>query len=277
MKILTKVRMEPGTPKYLYHYTDSAGIIGILTNKKIWLSNLYFMNDSSELELTKKLFTESIIEQNIITNKDRQSKFLSYINDYFYFRICSFSLCENGDLLNQWQGYSGGVNGYSIGFKTYELKKIETVSHRLYKCIYENKEQKELINQKIAELDIDKINDISEDDIWHFSIDTSVKMISYAPIIKNENFKVEEEWRFIIKEFDEADTNYKFRSSSGILPYYELDITKNIGKLIDHFYIGPCTDKIKTKHGLKELLRKSGYKNPDSMIRISNIPYRGKS
>lgn len=33
----------------LYHYTDSAALIGILEHKKLWLNDVNFMNDSNEL------------------------------------------------------------------------------------------------------------------------------------------------------------------------------------------------------------------------------------
>ncbi|MFZ5645802.1 MAG: hypothetical protein ACOY46_19775 [Bacillota bacterium] len=36
--------------EYLYHYTNIDGLIGIFDKHKIWCSNIYFMNDKSEIE-----------------------------------------------------------------------------------------------------------------------------------------------------------------------------------------------------------------------------------
>jgi len=264
-------------PKYLYHYTNAEGLIGIFEKKKIWASNLYFMNDSSELELTKTLFTEVIKKQNRIPNKEQERLFLSYINQYFRFKICSFSLCEEGNLLSQWQGYADHINGYSIGFKVDELKKHETVTKRLYKCIYDRKLQEAIINEFIDEIEIDKLLKVDGLHGWMKAINTTIKMLKYAPIIKNYHFESEREWRLVIKEFDNDDENYKFRSRNGILPYYEIDISSNFYKLIDHIYIGPCTDSLRTQIGLVELLEKYKFSNIEKIIRVSEIPYRGKS
>lgn len=265
------------TPQYLYHYTNADGLIGILDKKKIWATNLYFMNDTSELELTKSIFSEIIKRQNIISNKEHEQIYLSYINKYFRFKICSFSLSEDGNLLNQWQGYSNHINGYSIGFKTTELKKHENVSQRLYKCIYDRDVQEKIISELIEELKINDSLNTNSIESWMKAIDTTIRMVKYAPIIKNYHFLIENEWRFIVKEFESNDKNYKFRSRNGILPYYEIDISKNIHDLIDHIYIGPCTDSIKTQIGLVEILEKYEFKNIEKMVKVSTIPYRGKS
>ena len=34
---------------FLYHYTSQRGLLGILENKKIWATNIHYLNDSAEL------------------------------------------------------------------------------------------------------------------------------------------------------------------------------------------------------------------------------------
>ena len=46
----------------IYHYTSVDGIIGILKNKELWFTNIYFLNDNQELFYTYKLINEVVKE-----------------------------------------------------------------------------------------------------------------------------------------------------------------------------------------------------------------------
>src|SRR5688572_11515034 len=39
------------TPDLLFHYTTSAGLVGIIESGKIWTSKISYMNDTSEVQL----------------------------------------------------------------------------------------------------------------------------------------------------------------------------------------------------------------------------------
>ena len=43
------LRANPNLPKTVYHYTDAAGLIGILKNRQIWATHVTYLNDASEL------------------------------------------------------------------------------------------------------------------------------------------------------------------------------------------------------------------------------------
>lgn len=51
-------------PKHLYHYTSQTGLLGILQTKKLWMTNILYLNDSSEfthtLDLVKSELTKRI-------------------------------------------------------------------------------------------------------------------------------------------------------------------------------------------------------------------------
>ena len=48
-------RHHEQVPHVLYHYTSADGLIGILSSKSIWLTDLRYMNDLSELQYSKAL------------------------------------------------------------------------------------------------------------------------------------------------------------------------------------------------------------------------------
>lgn len=45
-------------PKELYHYTSPKALKGILKSNKLWFSNIYFLNDKSEMKYTYLLILE---------------------------------------------------------------------------------------------------------------------------------------------------------------------------------------------------------------------------
>ena len=40
--------VAPGDPALVYHYTDTRGLLGIVTDKVLWASDVWFMNDTRE-------------------------------------------------------------------------------------------------------------------------------------------------------------------------------------------------------------------------------------
>lgn len=141
-------------PPVLYHYTDAAGLHGILgpgkgplevafpdedskfrhqgdnnvyTNGKAALfraTDIRYMNDSLELIFGARIVSERMIraaEEH--ANPALASTFAEIAEAFdpgrifdWPFRCFAVCFCGDGDLLSQWRGYAGGVGGYSIGF-----------------------------------------------------------------------------------------------------------------------------------------------------------------
>jgi hypothetical protein len=131
------------TPAKLYHYTDSAGLKGIVDSKSIWLTHFRYTNDASEVtygikraiehieglisiaddELTKHTVNEllsgrvsSVKPSDVLLSaalKTLGTANIEMATRYQFFVAC-FS--EHGDQLSQWRAYSNLVSGYAIGF-----------------------------------------------------------------------------------------------------------------------------------------------------------------
>jgi hypothetical protein len=108
-------------PNCLYHYTSAAGLIGILSSRSIWLTDLRFMNDFSELQYSQQVISQCI-ENKLRTQglNDAQIEFLSRISRHYSpydtgSAIYSASFCESGNILSQWRAYRGQGGGYSLG------------------------------------------------------------------------------------------------------------------------------------------------------------------
>jgi len=120
--------------KPLYHYTSQKGLLGILNDNKLWMTNILFLNDSSEftysLNLVKsevgkreKLLPSlrgvgevgtsiNVQEESIIIKKNQTFQIIkemcesySDINEDRKFRSYVFSLSQREDDLSQWRSY----------------------------------------------------------------------------------------------------------------------------------------------------------------------------
>jgi len=48
------VRVRWSVPELLYHYTDSAGLQGILESRTLWATDIRYLNDETEASLRKR-------------------------------------------------------------------------------------------------------------------------------------------------------------------------------------------------------------------------------
>jgi hypothetical protein len=105
----------------LYHYTDAAGLKGIIENEEIWFTSYTHLNDPSEVSFGIAVAIELLNE--IGQGSDPRIKmFCDMVIDLFThenmkstFGIFIASLSRNGDDLGQWRGYGDNGRGFSLG------------------------------------------------------------------------------------------------------------------------------------------------------------------
>jgi len=107
-------------PDAVHHYTDAAGLLGIIDTGTIWATDYRFLNDSSELRYVFRL-ASSLAEETLRQQRHGPlgQAFLEYIatnsppyTDTVYY-LCCFSEVDNS--LSQWRAY-GGLQGFSLTF-----------------------------------------------------------------------------------------------------------------------------------------------------------------
>lgn len=144
----------PKTP--LYHYTDSAGLLGILANPEkftgaprgmtfgtLWATDANYLNDSEEVTYGSEILAEELEKQAEIPRQTlavatklrelavdvRENRFDMTWHEQAQQAVPYVAcLCEDGDLLSQWRGYGDGGGGYAIGFAPATLGKFYTVN-----------------------------------------------------------------------------------------------------------------------------------------------------
>lgn len=296
-------------PDILYHYTTQSGLLGIIEDKSIRATDIFYLNDSTEYTYAFDLMHEKIKElienlpskdlppaigSNKINKKDISQikhKILETIQDllkslwkvkengYFDIFICSFS--KHPDQLSQWRGYCPNGNGLCIGFNTEKLKDLMTIKgFALVKCIYKKEEQIKIIDsiftdslKKLKSKFDEKGETISDKEIEDLEWDTVYRLIEAAPKFKDISFEDEEEWRFHkMLEPDDKDIRYR-EGLSMITPYIDIHLSNEETNLpIERLIVGPTPHIDLSASSAKSMLRNKNLK--DCEITPLKIPYR---
>lgn len=104
----------------LHHYTNAAGLQGILASGHIWLSDTFRMNDPSEVEHGFSIATERLSNCATATRPETEyfargfEAFLSQggVKASGHFFSASFS--GDGDDLGQWRAYGDNGRGFAL-------------------------------------------------------------------------------------------------------------------------------------------------------------------
>lgn len=269
-------------PPVLYHYTSFNGLLGIVTSKSIWATNIHYLNDSKEFAHAREI-TLGLI------NLRQSSGLTADINELFdkvkqaldsieKINICVFSLSENGDLLSQWRGYCPDAKGCSIGFDSTKLISLtKTQDFFLAPCLYDSVGQRRIIDQILDEI-ISLFSQPNGDPLDKRHLDCQSffarKFLTIGPIIKHHSFSEEKEWRLISYPKDSTDPLWGYRAGkSMIIPHFVF----KLGSAVDEnpliqIIVGPTSQQSLTMSAITNLLSTNKIKYRS--ISLSSIPYR---
>ena len=235
----------------LFHYTTQAGLMGIIKTKKIWATNIHYLNDSGQFSHAVDMLNngidrfrdnrKTVFMPHILKFRDRIRQ-LSNIGIY----VCSFSAAY--DLLSQWRGYADNGVGVSLGLNFNDLLPlIEKQGFSILKCEYSNSIQMRIIDDllEIFLKDISKtgkrLNPDKTDKYETCHSEFMQRFIGIAPTLKHPSFKEEREWRLISKPIPYNDPHLEFRGGSSMLiPYCNMELCKSGSILnIEEIVVGP--------------------------------------
>jgi hypothetical protein len=96
----------------LFHYTNAAGLLGILQTHRLWATNLRYLNDLSEMDYSTPLIQAAVADR---FDSDTAEQFIQGLQNFDehtgHYVVC-FS--DGGDVLSQWRHYAES-GGYAIG------------------------------------------------------------------------------------------------------------------------------------------------------------------
>lgn len=290
-------------PFPLYHYTSAEGLTGILSTRSLWLTDLRYMNDLSELQYSRSLFLKQIEDFLKLTSiNDVQRIFLDNISHLFrdpnlYPSMYSASFCEDGNLLSQWRAYRGRGGGYAIGIDFFLTLRLLDKPCVLRKVVYDTEQQKKLIDKAIRSFlefieqfgsDIKEAKD--QRDLATQMRDAFIGAVSdFMYTFKHPDFREEREWRLVHSyrfspRFERGTEPPKFRTYEGnVIPYCTVSLktavaascedARGIRFPFSEIVIGPTINAELNQESVKMFLLTL---NPDvdPEIRHSEIPLR---
>lgn len=121
-------------PDVLYHYTDAAGFAGIVQNRKLWATDIRFLNDPLELRYAYEALLTAL--EAAKTDKPEYSEAydaalqaISMTNaldpETIEDRLFSTSFSADGDDFGQWRAYADDARGMALGFNKESIRSLE--------------------------------------------------------------------------------------------------------------------------------------------------------
>lgn len=223
--------------KTLYHYTSLSGLMGIVENRKFWVSDIRYLNDAEELRHTGAWLDKEIALR--LEESGREQKVLKQFREWLPERLdCGpmlFVGCftENGNLLSQWRGYCPHGKGVSIGFDHNNIiRLVNSNSFTIGRCIYDGETKADLAKQVVNAV-ISASERCGESHEFHPSQSyygafktVESDLLKIAALIKHPSFHEEAEWRVVSQVFHNyIEPRIKFRDGASMLtPYMELPL-----------------------------------------------------
>jgi hypothetical protein len=248
MDIIDQCAAQP--TQRLYHYTDTAGLLGITKSCHMWATHVRHLNDSEEYHsaLTR---VEEVLQELLRGTEYGPTQWtphdaLRHMREAPVFVTC-FS--EMGNLLSQWRAYCP-KGGYAIGFDPKHLDElIRNQDSTFAKCIYDETKQDRMI-EAIARALIDTFKDIDIKTLLNPENPALValgRIMRCAALIKNGHFYEEREWRFVSSYPFDYVVHYR-PGRFGLTPFLKCDMStvdlKSGGKQLKcaSLTIGPNPD-----------------------------------
>lgn len=287
------------SPAKLHHYTNSAGINGIILSNHLWATDFRNLNDTTELtygtgllvDELKKFGKEKVGDVSILLNglctfyMDHGDK----IRDFFETYVVSLS--EAPDMLSQWRAYADHAKGCCVEFDFTDSRLFTIVDEytpwalEILPVIYDEDIQRSLIRSGIERL----LNHLSPLAINRSTSEQGILigflMHALRPFVtafKHPGFAEEREWRAIAAcQKTQTDAKKKQRiagsSSSNYLECIFIqgnDVSLWQRKLlpITGIKYGPLAEPSK-KEEIRKLLSLNGYEN-QVVYSDSSIPLR---
>lgn len=296
-------------PETIWHYTDSAGLIGILSanpeerasgdvgpigrQPEFRATAVEYLNDSRELIHGLAIIRDDLLVRAVNELRSRSSrdgdigKFVAESKAAFLTALCKTideverrdyprhihcyvtSFSEKPDLLSQWRGYCGGLNGFAIGIDVSRLPdnaelKLKEVKYSRH--LGDSNEVLLFANEWIGQF-VHAGGVVPE--VTAQMMDQYLRQLAvFAAQFKHDGFSEEVEWRMIQKGSDGA--NYRSRGTQ-VVPYTTWRLA---AEAVVGVYVGPGPNQHENLLAVKGALHSYGYHIAAENVIPSVTPFR---
>jgi hypothetical protein len=287
----TKLESSYKAPELVYQYTNDVGLRGILQNGRIWLTDVFSLNDPSELRhglsraqaiLTQKAATGPPESKIFAKDFALLDKGLHRVAHYF---VCSFS--EAKDDLGQWRAYADNGRGYALGFDSKALEdafartETPTSNNATFPVTYDDSIldgiHLQLIERMFGLISLPNGRRLPGDVIVAYMAGLLATLASHALhaglFFKHQAYNNEREYRFLEVHRAEPIPAHELRTRPySLIRYRELNWKGAAPAALKKIVIGPAADPEKSPRFAEDCLRE--FVTGKVEIVRSEIPYR---
>lgn len=264
-------------PEEIFHYTTSAGLLGILEAREFWVHKYDYMNDPGEMKYSAVIVSEALLACLGNVSAPFMKKVIKWLakevciypeKDAVDFFVLSFS--EKGDDLDAWRAYGDNGKGVALGVRA--GASIGVDHEYVRKVLYEVSEIRVLVSRQVIAVE-SMLNDllgfcseqvIAEEMLWYY--------LDFCVQIKHSAYMYEKEYR-LVRSLNGDKPRFRLGRDGRVVPYVSASLPSiggGLGALISSVTLGPssiCSER-DVKYLTGSLL--GGITIP---IKPSSIPY----
>jgi len=295
-QFVRELETEP-PPPILYHYTDDAGLKGILESGTLRLTDVSNLNDPSELnhgfshavEIINRRAAAGPLESKIFAQQFERFLIDGGIDTVAHYFVGCFSAA--GDELGQWRAYADNGRGFALAFDTVLLEDAfvkasgsPTADGSTFRVVYDGATaawmHTQIIDAMFHLISLPGARRLKSKTL-HGYMDklltlTWVHCLRTALFFKHEAYKNEVEYRFhqlhAGPPHPAPEVKYRTRPYE-LVRYREFDWRANAAAALKKVVVGPAADKTKGALFVKECLH-AYHHGPSVELTASAIPYR---
>ena len=280
-------------PSLIYHYTNDFGLRGVLQTGKVWLTDIFALNDPSELSHGFSLALNGL-NNKASSGPPEGKKFAADLAAFTrhggvqksgHYFMCSFSSC--GDDLGQWRAYADNGRGYAFAFDGKALdeafgKQAGPPILKAFPIAYNDVQLIE-IHRQIVDAMFDLISlprgkSLQPAAIKAFQAELSTLFMVHAMHaglhFKHMAYRNEKEYRFLQVYPADAQPDVQRRARDySLIRYREFDWKTATPEALKKIVIGPAANQEKSSQFAQDCMRLSDTAPVE--ITCSRIPYRG--
>ncbi|WP_206509792.1 DUF2971 domain-containing protein [Rhodococcus sp. KRD197] len=294
----------------IWHYTDTAGLLGILRNVDktaekgsrvgtykpvLHATAAQFLNDRRELTLGLGLVKEALDEfggpgRQWFDDNPGAKNFLGQVAAAIqqiidrtyprYIHCSTISFSTVTDSLSQWRAYGRGTGGFAIEFNPSKFPRNSTSERRSglgwQKITYVTDTLEGTLLDAFHHFVGQAMTDIRGPNPTPLAVNKAVQRLAFhAASFKHMGFAEENEWRFVEPGFGHApgesnDPEFKF-GAAGLTPYRAVELPADA---VMSLWVGPGPYQYENYLAAQSMLHRYGYVAASRNVHCSSTPFR---
>jgi len=289
-------------PARICHYTNEAGLKGILKSGKLWLTEIHggSLNDPSELDHGFKIGIKELGKMVVGRPPECQefSKILTSVTDSrgiqesAHFFVCCFSSLR--DDLGQWRAYTAKGTGFALEFDGAALEHGFTHNSQTapnaedhavsFPITYNDAKiadlHRQIIGKMIHLISLPRARNLHPEEVIAYTRELALSLLLQlahaALFFKHQAYKSEKEYRFLeTYSVDVPPPDELIGPGSSMARHLEFDWRSIAPKSLKRVLVGPGADQEKAIQLAKNFLHRFNPEAKAVRVTPSTVPYRG--